>query len=89
MLLVATDSVPISPMHTSDVPDPAPSSISNPFDQNKVIRRNGSVVVFEPARVSIALTKAFIAMNGGQGAASARVRDRTREQAIRFRGWQK
>jgi ribonucleoside-diphosphate reductase alpha chain len=75
MLHTATDSVPTSPMHTSDVPDPAPSSSSNPFDQYKVIRRNGSVVVFEPAKISIALTKAFIAVNGGQGAASARVRE--------------
>ena len=47
----------------------------NQYDQYKVIRRNGSVVVFEPAKISVALTKAFIAVNGGQGAASARVRE--------------
>ncbi len=41
----------------------------------KVIRRNGSVVAFEPAKISIAVTKAFLAINGGQGAASARVRE--------------
>ncbi|HMC13473.1 MAG TPA: ribonucleotide reductase N-terminal alpha domain-containing protein, partial [Gallionellaceae bacterium] len=46
-----------------------------PFDQYKVVRRNGSVVPFEPAKISIAVTKAFIAVNGGQGAASARVRE--------------
>ncbi|BBJ00390.1 ribonucleoside-diphosphate reductase [Ferrigenium kumadai] len=40
-----------------------------------MIRRNGSVVSFEPSKISIALTKAFIAVNGGQGAASARVRE--------------
>ncbi len=45
------------------------------FDQYKVIRRNGSVVVFEPAKISVALTKAFIAVSGGQGAVSARVRE--------------
>ncbi len=45
------------------------------LDQYKVIRRNDSVVVFEPAKISIALTKAFIAVSGGQGAASARVRE--------------
>ena len=43
--------------------------------QYKVIRRNGSVVGFEPAKITIAMTKAFLAINGGQGAASARVRD--------------
>ena len=45
------------------------------FAQSKVIRRNGAVVGFEPAKISIAMTKAFIAVNGGQGAASARVRE--------------
>ena len=45
------------------------------LDQYKVIRRNGSVVAFEPGKISIAMTKAFIAVNGGQGAASARVRE--------------
>jgi ribonucleoside-diphosphate reductase alpha chain len=51
------------------------SSAVLPLDQYKVIRRNGSVVSFEPAKVSIAMTKAFLAVNGGQGAASARVRE--------------
>ncbi|WP_293779435.1 ribonucleoside-diphosphate reductase subunit alpha [uncultured Oxalicibacterium sp.] len=41
----------------------------------RVIRRNGSVVGFEPSKISIAVTKAFLAVNGGQGAASARVRE--------------
>ena len=45
------------------------------LDQYKVIRRNGAVVAFEPSKISIAMTKAFIAVNGGQGAASARVRE--------------
>src|SRR5438132_1144700 len=41
----------------------------------KIIRRNGAVVGFEPAKISIALTKAFLAGNGSQGAASARIRE--------------
>ncbi|MEC5215800.1 ribonucleoside-diphosphate reductase alpha chain [Actimicrobium sp. GrIS 1.19] len=41
----------------------------------RIIRRNGSVVGFEPSKISIAVTKAFLAVNGGQGAASARVRE--------------
>ena len=45
------------------------------YGQYKVIRRNGSVVGFEPSKISIAMTKAFIAVNGGTGAASARVRE--------------
>ncbi|HNB02217.1 MAG TPA: hypothetical protein PLK61_10455, partial [Nitrosomonas sp.] len=41
----------------------------------KIIRRNGAVVAFEPSKISVAMTKAFIAVEGGQGAASARVRE--------------
>ena len=41
----------------------------------KIIRRNGAVVGFEPSKISIAMTKAFLAVNGGSGAASARVRE--------------
>jgi ribonucleoside-diphosphate reductase alpha chain len=43
--------------------------------QYRVIRRNGSVVVFEPSKISIAMTKAFLATAGGPGAASARIRE--------------
>ncbi|OUV99256.1 MAG: ribonucleoside-diphosphate reductase subunit alpha [Betaproteobacteria bacterium TMED156] len=43
----------------------------------KVIRRNGSVVSFEANKIAVAMTKAFLAVNGGQGAASARVREQT------------
>jgi ribonucleoside-diphosphate reductase alpha chain len=49
------------------------------FADYKVIRRNGSVVSFEPTKIAIAVTKAFIAVNGGQGAASARVREQVEQ----------
>jgi ribonucleoside-diphosphate reductase alpha chain len=45
------------------------------LSQYHIIRRNGAVVSFEPSKIGIALTKAFLAVNGGQGAASARVRE--------------
>jgi ribonucleoside-diphosphate reductase alpha chain len=41
----------------------------------KVIRRNGAVVGFEPGKISVAVTKAFLAVEGGQSAASARIRE--------------
>lgn len=53
----------------------AHSSQETKYAQYKIIRRNGSVAGFEPMKISIAMTKAFIAVNGGQGAASARVRE--------------
>ncbi|GJL76462.1 ribonucleoside-diphosphate reductase subunit alpha [Nitrosomonas sp.] len=46
-----------------------------PFSHYKIIRRNGAVVAFEPVKISVAMTKAFIAVDGGQGAASVRVRE--------------
>jgi len=45
------------------------------FADYKVIRRNGAVVGFEPSKISVAMTKAFLAVNGAQGAASARIRE--------------
>jgi ribonucleoside-diphosphate reductase alpha chain len=47
----------------------------SPYSEYKVIRRNGAVVGFEPAKISVAMTKAFLAVNGAQGAASARIRE--------------
>ncbi|MBL8324337.1 MAG: ribonucleoside-diphosphate reductase subunit alpha, partial [Rubrivivax sp.] len=41
----------------------------------QIIRRNGAVVGFEPGKIAIALMKAFLAVHGTQGAASASVRE--------------
>src|SRR5678815_2740067 len=54
---------------------PVEAAARSPYSEYKVIRRNGAVVGFEPSKITIAMTKAFLAVNGGQGAASARVRD--------------
>ena len=55
---------------TSDAP--ASDSVYANF---KTIRRNGSVVAFEPGKISVAMSKAFLAVAGSQGATSARIRD--------------
>ena len=49
--------------------------VQNPYSDYKIIRRNGSVVGFEPSKIAVAVTKAFLAVNGSQGAGSARVRE--------------
>jgi ribonucleoside-diphosphate reductase alpha chain len=61
---------------------PAATSVTSPgradaaqLTDFKVIRRNGAVVAFEPGKIAVAMTKAFLAISGGQGAASARVRE--------------
>jgi len=51
------------------------SAIQPVFSQYRIIRRNGAVVGFEPGKISVAVTKAFLAVEGGQSAASARIRE--------------
>ena len=41
----------------------------------QIIRRNGAVVAFEPHKIAVALMKAFLAVRGAHGAASASVRE--------------
>jgi len=45
------------------------------LDNYQIIRRNGAVVPFEPSKIAVAVMKAFLAVHGTQGAASASVRD--------------
>ncbi|MCL6262715.1 ribonucleoside-diphosphate reductase subunit alpha [Craterilacuibacter sp. RT1T] len=49
------------------------------YSQYKTIRRNGAVVAFEPVKISIAVTKAFLAVIGQKGASSASIRDKVAE----------
>jgi ribonucleoside-diphosphate reductase alpha chain len=44
----------------------------------KIIRRNGSVVGFEPDKIAVAMTKAFLAVSGSGAAASAGVREKVK-----------
>ena len=50
-------------------------ALSEPLSHYQIIRRNGAVVAFEPSKVAIAMMKAFLAIHGTQGAASASVRE--------------
>ncbi|MFN3812366.1 MAG: ribonucleoside-diphosphate reductase subunit alpha [Roseateles asaccharophilus] len=45
------------------------------FQAYQIIRRNGAVVSFEPSKIAVALMKAFLAVHGTSGAASASVRE--------------
>jgi len=53
--------------------------------QMRVIKRNGTVVPFEASKISVAITKAFLAVEGGTAAASSRIHEtvaRLTEQVI-------
>ena len=68
-LAVQRQSTPSSP--TQSTQTPANLSLSH----YQIIRRNGAVVPFEPTKIAVALMKAFLAVHGTQGAASASVRE--------------
>ncbi|MFM7341967.1 MAG: ATP cone domain-containing protein, partial [Betaproteobacteria bacterium] len=51
------------------------ASNSSPYANYQIIRRNGAVVPFEPNKIAVAMMKAFLAVHGTQGAASASVRE--------------
>src|SRR5450830_1928096 len=58
--------------HSADgVINPAANSLSH----FQILRRNGAVVPFEPNKIAVAMMKAFLAVHGTQGAASASVRE--------------
>jgi ribonucleoside-diphosphate reductase alpha chain len=60
------------------VPMPAratSTTAASAYTAYQIIRRNGAVVSFEPSKIAVALMKAFLAVHGTQGAASASVRE--------------
>jgi len=83
MMQWGTESATLSATPASELPaaaGQAPNQVLSTqatMTDIKVIRRNGAVVGFEPSKIQVAMTKAFLAVQGNQGAASARVREVT------------
>ena len=61
----------LAPAH----PGAEPTPVASAYAGYQIIRRNGAVVSFEPSKIAVALMKAFLAVHGTQGAASASVRE--------------
>src|SRR5436189_5012658 len=59
-----------------EINEPESSTPQDRYSDFKIIRRNGAVVGFEPDKIAVAVTKAFLAVAGGTAAASAGVRDK-------------
>ena len=72
MQAVATQAAELAALSRSTQPAAAAASA---YAGYQIIRRNGAVVVFEPNKIAVALMKAFLAVHGTQGAASASVRE--------------
>ena len=64
---------PASPA-TSANNEPATLSATAP-GQLRVIKRNGSVVSYSESKISVAITKAYLAVEGGNAAASSRIHE--------------
>jgi len=63
-----------TPAATRENPNPTRLSATAP-GQLRVIKRNGTVVSFEDSKITVAITKAFIAVEGGTAAASSRIHE--------------
>jgi len=63
-----------TPAATRENPNPTRLSATAP-GQLRVIKRNGTVVPFEDSKITVAITKAFIAVEGGTAAASSRIHE--------------
>ena len=59
----------------SQTPEPSPALKATAPGQLKVIKRNGHVVAYDDSKIAIAMTKAFLAVEGGTAAASSRIRE--------------
>ncbi|HEX5611590.1 MAG TPA: ribonucleoside-diphosphate reductase subunit alpha [Burkholderiales bacterium] len=68
------ESAPQRPMHGTP-PAAEADAAAGALADYRILRRNGAVVGFEPAKISVAMTKAFLAVSGNHAAASARIRD--------------
>ena len=75
MQMTSTDAVPANDPRAAFAAIASDAPADPRYADYKVIRRNGAVVPFEPSKIAVAMTKAFIAVDGAQGAASARVRE--------------
>ena len=68
-------SAPSAGMMSLPTTDAGVASAVHALANYQIIRRNGAVVPFEPNKIAVALMKAFLAVHGTQGAASASVRE--------------
>ena len=64
-----------SPAKTPQANDASPDLAATAPGQLRVIKRNGTVVGYTDDKITVAITKAFLAVEGGNAAASSRIHD--------------
>jgi ribonucleoside-diphosphate reductase alpha chain len=75
MQFVSSTATPPIAVHAVPAASTVQAGGVTPLANYQIIRRNGAVVPFEPAKIAVAMMKAFLAVHGTQGAASASVRE--------------
>src|SRR6476619_5331295 len=77
---LASDILPATAPHAAAAPIIGEESAATAerYADYKIIRRNGAVVGFEPDKIAVAVTKAYLAVSCTTAAASASIRDKVR-----------
>jgi ribonucleoside-diphosphate reductase alpha chain len=70
-----TTDAPAATSHRVSATTTGAAGAKSAYAGYQIIRRNGAVVGFAPEKIAVALMKAFLAVHGTQGAASASVRE--------------
>ena len=70
---VASDRAQTQPSATTLEPEPNAEIAATAPGKFRVIRRNGKVTAFDGGKIKVALTKAFLAVEGSNAAASTRI----------------
>ncbi len=73
---LASDINPAAPLANPPILGEEANTSQERYADYKIIRRNGAVVGFEPDKIAVAMTKAFLAVSGNTAAASAGVREK-------------
>ncbi len=70
---LSAENIAVPPAATAARKNASPEAGAS--DSLRIIRRNGKVTGFDGSKIAVAMTKAFLAVEGGNAAASARVHD--------------
>jgi ribonucleoside-diphosphate reductase alpha chain len=81
MQLEKTTNIPTTDLNDIKRVDSPSILTSTAPGQLKVIRRNGSITPYDSSKIVVAMTKAFLAAEGGNAAASSRVHEQVAEVA--------
>jgi len=68
-------STPAEPNQAPQAHNESTDTLASPYAEYRVIRRNGKLTGFDPNKIAVAMTKAFLAVEGGQAAASSRIHE--------------